>query len=816
MDDVSLDGAIRDLADLAARTRSGDPGSRGEVGGKAAGLAALLAEGHRVPAGFVIPCAAIAGLVSEDLATPLEQLGSAAVAVRSSGAEEDGDDSSLAGRHLSELPVASAPATVLAAVRRVHDSGHAVSVVVQAMVDARVSGVAFSVDPVTGDDRVVVTAVPGLGQPLVDGSVEGQSWTITPDDRVAGEGDLLAPDRLIEVAALLRGLAATRGRPVDVEWSVAAGTEELWLLQCRPVTVVPVAPTIEVPPGTWTKDVAHAPGPLSPMAASLDSPGFDFFADWAARFGFLVGGIRTAYLGGELYLQVVPPLGKETSTAPPPPWWLLGLLARVVPALRRRTAAARSVLDSGLLDGLARDWTDRRRAEMQERVARLRRTDLARLDDAALLAHAEDVRRLVAEGVRIHFDLFVPYLVRVHAFVLLTEELLGWTSAEALQVLAGSSPASAAASRRMEELASRIAAEPAAAAAVAGADDPVAALADLHLDRDPGLAAEVATWLEVEGFLLTDDDVASPTVAEVPGLLVGLLRRAVARLAGDSADPAPGDPSTALRNTAEQRLSAAMVALSPEQQRRLQQTWEAAGHAFGLREENVRVVGYAPMAGLRVALLEMGRRLADRGLLRDPDRTMLLTWDELTGALVGDVGEDGEGLDTVAVRRRAERAWVRAHPGPLVHGPLPGAPPDFRGLPAAARVLNEALLWAMDAELAPPAERPGAEVTGAPCGAGTATGPVRVVRGPADFDRLQAGDVLVCPIAPPAWATLFGLVGALVCDGGGPLSHAAIVAREHGLPTVMGAGNATTALRDGELVTVDGSTGTVTAVEPAG
>ena len=89
------------------------------------------------------------------------------------------------------------------------------------------------------------------------------------------------------------------------------------------------------------------------------------------------------------------------------------------------------------------------------------------------------------------------------------------------------------------------------------------------------------------------------------------------------------------------------------------------------------------------------------------------------------------------------------------------------------------------------------------------TGPVRVIRSEAEFDKIRAGDVLVCPITSPVWSVLFPSVGALVTDTGGILSHSAIIAREYGIPAVVATGNATAVLRDDQMVTVDGTAGTV-------
>lgn len=97
-------------------------------------------------------------------------------------------------------------------------------------------------------------------------------------------------------------------------------------------------------------------------------------------------------------------------------------------------------------------------------------------------------------------------------------------------------------------------------------------------------------------------------------------------------------------------------------------------------------------------------------------------------------------------------------------------------------------------------------VSGSP---GRYTGTVRIIRDESEFSRLAAGDVLVCPITTPTWSILFGQAGALVTDGGGVLSHSAIIAREHGIPAVLGTSNATRQLKNGQTVVVDGTNGVV-------
>ncbi|RVX41031.1 pyruvate,water dikinase [Nonomuraea polychroma] len=104
-----------------------------------------------------------------------------------------------------------------------------------------------------------------------------------------------------------------------------------------------------------------------------------------------------------------------------------------------------------------------------------------------------------------------------------------------------------------------------------------------------------------------------------------------------------------------------------------------------------------------------------------------------------------------------------------------------------------------------------ATLTGTPGSRGTVTGTARIVRGPGDFARVHPGDILVCPFTDPAWTPLLRIAAGVVTETGGVLSHAAIVAREHAIPAVLGIPNATTRLHDDTLITIDGTTGTVTA-----
>ena len=135
-------------------------------------------------------------------------------------------------------------------------------------------------------------------------------------------------------------------------------------------------------------------------------------------------------------------------------------------------------------------------------------------------------------------------------------------------------------------------------------------------------------------------------------------------------------------------------------------------------------------------------------------------------------------------------------------------------------VLADGVLWVVQARAvtvqlpAPPGpDTPRAALTGTPGSRGTTTGTARVVRGPADFARVRPGDILVCPWTDPGWTPLLAIVAGVVTQTGGMLSHAAIVARERGIPAVLGVPDAMTTVRDSTTIAIDGATGTVTTTE---
>lgn len=189
----------------------------------------------------------------------------------------------------------------------------------------------------------------------------------------------------------------------------------------------------------------------------------------------------------------------------------------------------------------------------------------------------------------------------------------------------------------------------------------------------------------------------------------------------------------------------------------------------------------------------LGEILVGRGVLRAPEQAFFLTRDEVQAV------HDGSDVDRGVLADARRREWDRQRRlvPPLVLGEMP---------PMLARLLASAEEVVRGAAAAKP---PVGDLVGIPASPGRAAGPARIVRTLSDFDRVQPGDVLVSPLTAPAWTAVFGRIAAVVTDTGGVAAHASIVAREYGLPAVVGTGDATRRLRDGEPVEVDGSAGVV-------
>jgi phosphohistidine swiveling domain-containing protein len=290
--------------------------------------------------------------------------------------------------------------------------------------------------------------------------------------------------------------------------------------------------------------------------------------------------------------------------------------------------------------------------------------------------------------------------------------------------------------------------------------------------------------------------------ASVQGLLVGLpgsqpdlAAHAVQSL--DWAHPTAGEldwpppqPSDRHRELAARREALttrclAVLGDQPQLQARFQALLEVAQRYAVIREQQARqlTLGW-PL--LRRCALRLGETLRADGVIDQAEDVFYLTRAQL---------DTRTPLQDVVGRRRA--IWERQR---RLLAPLTiGRPP---------RLLAKELLGAVEA-VRTTGPTPKDAIVGQPASPGRATGPVRIIHGPGDFDRFQLGEVLVARATAPAWTPLFARAVAVVTDGGTLAAHASLVAREYGIPAVVATGDATTRLRDGQRVTVDGGAGTV-------
>ena len=769
----------------------------GRCGHKAAALALLRNLGFDVPDGFVIPAGVEAS--RDEIAAALARLGDGPVAVRSSGLAEDLPDASFAGQYDTHLNVRGAKAVLDAAaacVKSAHDGrveryGHVVrpmAVLVQRMVEAEVAGVAFSANPLTGNrDEARVSATRGLGDKLVSGAIDADEWLVTDKQAtvVAQPQKAIGPELARRVAALARKAEAARLSPQDIEWAVA--NDRLWLLQSRPITALPVAPDIEVPKGSWQKDAGHFAEPLSPFGASTQFHGANqFIADAIATWGLLPDSMQFRVIGHEPYIHVEPDDGGKN----PPPWWLLGLVVRIVPSLRRKLRAAAAAVNGGYLETVPARWASEDRPRLRREIEQYAATDLVALDDAALFLHLEELKAFYTRCLQLHFTLAIPNAVGLYELAVTCEELLGWDLRRTMGLLQGLSNASTASIDELAALARRASLRSETRQLLlARTPDLLTRLNDI----DPPVARELREYLKFWGLRPIGPEAGCPTVAEQPQLVAD----SIADLLSDDGQ---GDRSGARRALAEE----ARGQLTGPARQRFDAALAYAERVYPLREDNVLLTDQLPTGLIRRVALEAGRRLVSLGLVGRAEDAVMLTADELDDALRTSVD-----VRRLVSRRKAEHAWVRASPGPMIHGPAPGKAPDLRGLPAPARRINRAMLWMLDHELTAPPRANGSSIVGIGASAGVYRGRVRVIRTADQLHTLRAGEVLVCPTTQAAWMMVFRRAGAIVADTGSVLSHTAIVAREFALPAVVAAANATSSLVDGEEVTVDGTRGVV-------
>jgi rifampicin phosphotransferase len=750
------------------------------------------------------------------------------VAVRSSGVSEDSAAASFAGQYHTELDVGPGP-ELAAAVRRcwasvwsaqavryrerrgIAHENEAMAVVVQAMVPADAAGIMFTVDPRTagrdGDaGPLVIESGWGYGEAVVGGLVTPDRFTVSrstgkvTEAQVADKVRMVAPaatgTREVDVAEDKRalpslteeqaaalaelGLAieAHYGRPQDVEWAIAGG--RISILQARPITGPP-DPGPAAPEAEWRAPIENTrwarmsicdswlPQPLSPLFASTLYPRMveEWLKNWAGPDpggNPLIPRPMACTINGYAYLRFDYTLNRyPLRTAHLILSWFRFHLAR-----------------------LDKRWRTVVLPRHVERIRALRGLDLAGLDSAALLRRIAEAEQLSGEywgiigGLTWYWNLGEYLMSGVYPF--------------AVKRIAGEQIPARAHGGLLQGYPTKTSAAESALYDLARSAD------EGGLDEGGRDEGGLDTFLAEYGHQVYNLDFAEPTQADE--------RSAIHTVLDSYRTGSAENPRERLRTLAEKRdgLSSRIMAElrgAPARRGALAAALRLSRRAERLRDEALFhfTLGWPFM---RQAYLELGRRLVAAGVLAAADDVFFLTGPELEADLLEAGTADPDRAQGAPPGRAEEVAARRAlREQQKLLSPPAQVPADTRIYLGRMDITSLALFGRAEAK----AE--GSGLAGSAVGPGRVTGPARIVLSLQDFPKLRRGDVLVAPYITPAWSSLLALAAGVVTDTGGVLSHGSIVAREYGIPVVMGTGVATKQLQDGQIVTVDGDRGVV-------
>jgi len=554
-------------------------------------------------------------------------------------------------------------------------------------------------------------------------------------------------------------------------------------------------------PGQWALDTGHFPRPATPFTVELfPEPSRQGFADGTAPFGLLLDYLEWAFVDGWGYLSPRPVTAlREVGQLTRPAW---DDLVSSSPELRSRLATSARVFEDRAWRADLALWDDELRPALVAGHLRLQATDPEALSDLALLAHLDDCREHLAVAIRTHHRFNVTPVLPVGDLLVRCREWTGAPAVDVLGLLRGAGPLAVGASHELARAADAIRDDPPSRAAVSSPDDSGQALASLL--SDPGRVGRstssyvdlIGNWSAGSGF-----DIDEPTLREMPNLLVESLRVAV-----------DNDTRADAVDDAADRTDTVRSAVAASHRPQFDDVLGEARLVHRLRDERALYCDVWANGLMRRAVVAAGVRLADRGRIDQPVHLVEATYAEMR-SLVG-VGDDGPPADELAERARY-RSDVDPAEVPPVLGHSSRAPVPTAWLsPGAAQTETAFRSYLAAMSEGDEVANSASVVRGVPASPGLYEGRARLVHGAAGIGDIRDGDILVTEATSPAFNIVLPLIGAIVTDRGGMLCHAAIVAREYGIPAVVGTDDATTRLPNGARVRVDGSRGEVTLLDP--
>ena len=532
-------------------------------------------------------------------------------------------------------------------------------------------------------------------------------------------------------------------------------------------------------PGSWELDSSHAGAAPGPVQRALYQDCLEAgMKDGLGLFGAPLSHMEMRWVHGKFYRRLVPVVGGSRDL-PPPPAPVLWLAARLHPALRREERKAKESFETKRWRAELERWESDWKPALLRTNKAFTAVDLSTLDDQALADHLRAVHDHLREHTRLHFRLHVSDMGPLGMLMVHLEDW-GLHRDDTFRALVSASPETRAPADKLRAVATAV--------RDAGVDPASLSTLDEVRDASPDAAARLEEYLADHGWRLTTGyDIEDRCLAELPDVL----------LASITSASAPGVAEGAHNDALE-----ALRAQVPEEHRTVfDEAVDDARLSYGLRDENGPLTYEWPAGLLRRALLESGRRLASAGRIAAAGDVFELQVDEVVALLTGGPGPDQAEID----ERAATRRWEATLDPPQHLGRTDPPPPVAVLPPNLARITRIILTVVGSLE----AEPDGAHLTGIGIGSEPYTGTARVVHDAAEaLVAMEPGDVVVAPYTAPTYNAVLGMAGAIVTEQGGLLCHAAVIARELGLPAVIGAQGAM-GIPDGAPVEVDPSTGRV-------
>lgn len=799
--------------------------------------------------------------LAAELASLVAELGGR-VSVRSSATLEDGKTHSFAGQFLTVLDVGADG--IETAVRRVWASTCSASVraylqraglpagqlqmavVVQRQLGSQVSGVAMG-----RAGQVAVEAVYGQGEALVGAELPADHWEVRSgrilSTRLAKKtarrvlpagpprGELVREDvperehgvpslseaQVLEVARVCERIAAAcSGHAQDCEFAFAEGA--LQLLQTRDVTAslpvsVPPLPSFAAPgKGAWEVDSGHFQKPCTRLFQELFPAAMRTgFARAMERYGALLSHVDIEFVNGFTYVRMRPLMAPEDATSkPPPPAFVFKIMTRLLPPLRKRIRTAEAIWERREWRVQLAEWQEAKAKSIATHL-RLQAVNLDKLSESTLAAHFEAVCSHVQAMVEQHHSYNLASLTPIGD---LLAHLARWSGgkisdSDVLALLTGAAPTSAELrSPDSRVVGTSLAADPTARELLRldGSDtrisDADGAQALETLRAIPGsLGEQIRQFLSHREYRLVEGlDPGAACLHEFPSLLWHALRTAALA----AREPPISDSIDA---DGLQRVRAAVPSAHHAQ---LDAMIAEARAVAALRDERALYSDVWAWGILRTTVVHIGRRLMRRNhtLLVQATDLVHASSAEILSLLQHSRGPSATELETRAAYRRA----YAVSDAPARLGPAAYPPPSPDLLPAGAARLTAAVGAVFTHMIVPPtAKHEGAVLRGAAASGGQWEGPAYLVSSQDDVRDIPPGSVLVVGAGSSSFTMLAPLAAAVVCEGGGLLSHVAIVCREYRIPCVCGCVGALAKLKSGQRVRVDGTHGTVEIIDAA-